>query len=691
MGVRAGLARAAVGGLSKASHVLTEAKGAILAALADPSNAPAVAWYSPRVTYLGPTEYAAQLLGYNVRTVTPSVMWRTQPHLRTVVEFLARNVAQLGLHVYERTEDGGRRRDRGSRVALTLDWLDGEMTPYDLMFAAVGDLALYDCAYWWVAQDSDSPSGWSWRRLPPSWVTPDPAATTPFRVGAYLVTIGSQVVRLPAASPSRPGVGGVVRVGGYDPGTYLGASPAVEALRETLQEQIEATKYRSQVWRRGGRVSAVIERPVDADPWSDAARESFREDWYAKFTGNGPKAGGTPILEDGMKLTRIDFNAREQQFVEAAKLTLQTVAGVFHVQPSMLGQSEGTSYSNVKEFHGMLYRDTLGPTLRRLDQRINKAVLPILGMDPARYYVEFNLSEKLSGSFEEQAAILSTSTGGAWLTRNEARARQNLPAVEGGDELIVPLNVVTGGQASPRDTGEQNTTPGAPDRATSAPRGGFRLKSPRARAKATAEVAAVLGKFFERQGRVLRTKKAPLSWDAERWDRELAEDLLGVYTSQAKAAAAAAMKANGLDPEAYNEPRTLAYLRKAAAGTAGAINTSTKDALEAALEAAEDDPDVDPYGAVFDEHAEGRANVWGASVAGFVVGFGVTEAARQAGGSKATKTWQVTSGNSRSSHAAMDGETVPVDEPFSNGLDWPGSFGDPDEVAGCQCEIGVSW
>jgi hypothetical protein len=39
--------------------------------------------------------------------------------------------------------------------------------------------------------------------------------------------------------------------------------------------------------------------------------------------------------------------------------------------------------------------------------------------------------------------------GAPWLTRNEARARQNLPHIDGADELIVPLNVIEGGQSSP--------------------------------------------------------------------------------------------------------------------------------------------------------------------------------------------------------------------------------------------------
>lgn len=676
-----------------AATALTPVKGAIIAGLRSAENYTPTTWYGPRVTYTGGPawEDVAQVLGYDVRTVTPAGMWKSQPNLRTVVDFLARNTAQLGLHVYERMPDGGRRRAGDTPLAQLLDWVDGDMTTYDLVYATVGDVSLYDVAYWWIMRDQDSPADWSWVRLPPNWVTPHPEHSTPFRVNAYLVTIGSEVHTVKAASPTSDG--GIVRVGGYDPSAYVGMSSAVEALRDTLQEQIESTTYRKQVWKRGGRVSAVLERPVDAEPWSDAAREAFREDWYAKYTGNGSKAGGTPILEDGMKLTRIDFTAQEQQYVESSRLTLQTVAGAYHVNPTMIGQTEGASYSNVREFHRMLYSDTLGPLLRKFTQRMNKHILPILGMDPRRYYVEFNIQEKLSGSFEEQAAVMSTSTGRPWLTVNEARARQNLPAIEGGDELIIPMNVTVGGQASPRDTGSQNEVPGTPDRATSAPPGALQLKAPRrtARDEATEAVAEVLAAFWKRQGAALRSKKAGPDWDTERWDKELTEDLLVVSRDVSLEAALDALKANGEDPNKYNLARTMAYLREASYRTASTVNQSTKEALAEALEAAGDDPELDPYRQVFQDHAEGRAKVWGASLAGFVVGFGVTEAARQAGGSRAVKTWRTNSGNPRSSHALMDGETVPVSEPFSNGMDWPGSFGDPAEVAGCMCSTDVSW
>ena len=66
--------------------------------------------------------------------------------------------------------------------------------------------------------------------------------------------------------------------------------------------------------------------------------------------------------------------------------------------------------------------------------------------------------------------------------------------------------------------------------------------------------------------------------------------------------------------------------------------------------------------------------------------FGAHDGARAAGAG--SKTWHVTSSNPRSSHAALDGETVPLGQPFSNGLRWPGDRdGGADETAGCRCTI----
>jgi HK97 family phage portal protein len=634
------------------------------------------AFFTPQVTYLGTSELSALI---NPSSLTAAQMWDSQPHFRTVVTFLARNIAQLGLHTFERVGQTDRRRIRDNVLAQSIEDVDGHMTTFELIFALVGDLALYDRAYWWAAPTTDLPSGWMLRRLPPTWV--EPVMENVWEVKEYKAYIKEGA---PEVIPAE----NILAFPGYHPGRMHGSSPTVDALRQTLQEQVEAAAYRSQVWKRGGRVSTVIERPKDAPAWSDAAREAFREDWYSKYTGNGSRAGGTPILEGGMTLKRIDFSAQEQQYVEAAKLSLTTVASAFHVNPTMIGQNDGANYSNVREFRKMLYGDTLGPLVAQIEGRINRFLIPRMGLDRSRFYVEFNIEEKLQGNFEEQGAILQTATGGPWMTRNEARAMRNMPALEGGDDLIVPLNVVQGGQASPTDSGSQNLSSQRYQMVKARVKGSeYEIKAPEEvpedHQKAMADVFA---KFFARQRRVVLSAmgaKSPEWWDQGRWDEELAEDILDASLKVSREAAIAVLAAMGVDPDRYSVDRTRKFLAKVAERIAGQVNGTTFEALQAALE----DDSTESVAHVFDVAESSRAEQSGMTAAATYVGFGMVEAARQTKPT-ATKRWQVNSGNPRSSHAAVNGEEVPIDDDFSNGMKWPGSFnGDVDEVANCQCSV----
>jgi HK97 family phage portal protein len=416
----------------------------------------------------------------------PAEVWRTQPHLRTVVTFMARNIAQLGLHTFQRAGETDRQRIRDGAVAATLRRPNANTTSFELVYGLVADLALYDVGYWHFRLDADAESGWSIYRLPPDWVTPQGGDAFSYKTYRVQANGGASWVDLPAES--------VIDFHGWNPTDPRYGSSPVAALKAILAEQMMAVKYRQGVWQRGGKVSAVITRPQGA-VWSPEARESFRADWNSKYTGDGPAVGGTPILEDGMTINKLDFNAHEQQFVEAAKLALTTVASVYHVNPTMIGVLDNANYSNVREFRKMLYGDTLGPVIAMIEDRINTFLVPKL--DPRDgLYVEFNIAEKLQGNFEEQAQALQASVGAPYMLRSEARALSNLPAIEGADELIVPLNVLVGGQASPQD---------------SAP-------------KAYQEV---LRGFLKRQMAVVKTRMGATSdwWDQERWDTELADDL----------------------------------------------------------------------------------------------------------------------------------------------------------------------
>lgn len=614
--------------------------------------------------------------------MSPERLWRTQPHLRTVVSFVARNIAQLGLHTFERVSETDRRRVRDGAVALTLSRPNPSMTGHELVYGLVADYKLYDVAIWMLVETpGESLSGWTIWPISPSWVT----------------STGGGTAWAPAwVDVQRPGTPRPVRIDaenllifhGWNPGNPTSGSSPVDALRGVLAEQIHANAYRQQVWERGGRVGSVLVRPAGAPTWSDPARERFTRDWKSKWTGlNGPKAGGTPILEDGMDLKRIGFSAKEDEWVEGAKLSLSTVAAVYHINPTMVGVLDNANFSNVREFRRMLYGDSLGPDLAMIEDRINTFLVPRL--DPrSGVYVEFNIAEKMQGSFEEQTAALSSSIGRPWMTANEGRALLNMPSLDGdADALVTPLNVLVGGQASPRDS--------APKALTLNLAGGVKARAPQTY---TTKTEQVLSRFFKRQRAVvlsaLGAKAGEDWWDEKRWDTELSADLLALALVTAKQVSAETLDTLGFDPSTYDEARTVNFLKAVAASRAGMVNATTRDQIKDALAAdpadyAEGEAPTPAH--VFDVAESSRVPAAAAALVTTFSAFATTEAAKQVAGDRATKTWVVNSGNPRASHAAMDGETVGINDTFSLGLNWPGdpSMG-ADEVAGCLCGVEVN-
>ena len=363
-------------------------------------------------------------------------IFRTQESVRTVVSFLARNVAQLGLAMYERVGDADRQRLQDHPLAVLLRKPNPWTSRYRFINALVHDFAIYDSAYWLKTLDNGAPN---LIRIPPTMVKPE--GTDWLTPSAFKVR-GSQGEKIYPRDQ-------VVYFRGYSPDSQdAGVSP-LEALRRVLREEWTSGEMREQVMRNGARMSGYLLRPKDAPDWSDTARERFRKAWQSQYSGSGPNAGGTPILEDGMTFTAVSQTAKDLQYVEARQLTREEVAVAYHVPPPMVGILKDATFSNITEQHKMLYQDCLAPILTMIQEEIELQLIPDFEPVPDRFYVEFNLREKLTGSFEERADAIQKAVGGPTMTVNEARALDNRPPIDGGDQLIVPLNVTQNGNQDP--------------------------------------------------------------------------------------------------------------------------------------------------------------------------------------------------------------------------------------------------
>ena len=624
------------------------------------------------MVYNGP-DAPEQVLNYSARQ-----LYQTQANIRAVVDFLSNSIAQLPLEVYTRNAETDRNRDRTSMAALTLWRPNSDQTEYEFIRALAIEYFVFGAVYVWVLPD-DSPSGFQLRIVPTDWIigtdfsnayAPDSIRLCTKNGGTAVDVPRSEFIQFRTYSAGNPG--------GY-------LSP-ISALRQTLEEQIQAGKFRKQLWASSGRLNAQIIRPKDVQPFDDETRKRFIDTFRSSWGAGGSKAGSIPLMEDGMEIKPFQTSFKEQQWQESVTLSREDVAAAYGVNPSLIWHTGTQTYASAKDNARALYSDCLGPVLQMLQQRINSFLLPRLGATPDTY-VEFDLTEKLKGSFEERAQILQASVGGPWLTRDEARADNNLPPLPNGQgaEIITPLNVELGGQASPQDTHMEESPalpPGRPSENSKSAEPEIRIKA-RSTKEEDEKTAEVLKKFFERQKKSVLPKmgaKAASWWDKKRWDKELADDLEPELDEISDFHGESTAKLLGYG---YNADRTRKYIRTLAEARAEIINESTYSKLK----------DAEEPGGAFDKRALVDAVVIGGTLALTCAAFGTRESVQQAQENgfdrQVYKRW-VTGDNPRPAHAAMNGEEVPIDEPFSNGLNWPGDdMGPADETCGCNCSTEI--
>lgn len=622
------------------------------------------------------------------------VIYRTQANIRTVVDYVARQFGGLELRLLENIDQTTRKRAFGHPLDRLVHHPHPRWSRARFGRTLASDLLIYDnflAVKVRVEQKGTQPVALT--RIPIPLITPEGGDF--LTADAFRLAGTSTVWRRDE----------VVHVAGYNPeDPRWGLSP-IESLRQILEEDIASTEARSQFWDRAARFgNGWISRPVEAPDWTKrgannatSARDSFLATWRDLYTGSGPEAGGTPVLEEGMEFHAETFDAKAAQYIEARELTGVECSRAYHVHPSLLGFQDAAAEAQEANRRSLL-ADVLAPLDDYVASELTIQLLPDFEAAAAaldRYELDFDLEAKLRGDFLTEAEATSRAVGAPWLRRNEARARRGLEPVEGGDDLITPLNVTTGGRANPTDT-----APGTPGLGQ-ASRTKRNRRRPADDAKALDDLpplarsyadqhAAIVADNVDRQAQRFRSRygvghDSTTALDLERANTELGDDLAGLALDYAPLAAAPTASAFGID---YNLDVATPWLLNNARIAAANYNAATLDALNTA----EGDADIDTRegaDAVFALAAGTRAIDFALGRVNTLDGFASHDAAQQGGAT--TKTWLVNSDNPRETHAALDGVTIPIGEDFDVGgssAPWPGSPELPvEEVAGCTCTV----
>lgn len=417
---------------------------------------------------------------------TYAAIYRTQPNVRTVIDFIGRNIAQLGLHVFRRVSETDRERLANHDLASWIKHPNPATTRYRLIESLMQDLGVCMNAYWLKVR---SESRIQLVRLPPDQMSVEGGLMR----RQFVWTNPADRITF---EPSE-----IVHFAGFDPSNPLMGLSPLETLRRVLSEEAASSHYRQRFWENAGRFEGIIERDPDAPKWDDAQIKAWREQWQAAYAGpHATRAGAVAVLAQGMTFKQTSFSAKDAEFISARKLTREEVAAAYHVPLPMVGILDHATFSNIKEQHKHLYQDCLGPWLVMIEEEIERQLLPE-STDAKDVYVEFNIAEKMKGSFEEQAQALSKLVGRPIMTLNEGRSRMNLPRSTQED-----ADSIAAQQGGPSDASAPQTDG--------------------EREQAVAVVAHARARQLARLAKVDATERvAVFEAHLDRWNRELCEDL----------------------------------------------------------------------------------------------------------------------------------------------------------------------
>ena len=219
----------------------------------------------------------------------------------------------------------------------------------------------------------------------------------------------------------------------------VGVSP-VEVHANEIGAEIALHEFKGRFFSNDATPGGLIVKgPQDPDQ-----RRELREAWEARHRGSA-KAHSMGLLWGDMDYRQIGVNAADAALIEALQYTAQDTARIYRVPLSLINGADGES-KNLEAENQRFLQFSLGPRLKRIEDalHLDDDLFPDKQLRP-----RFDAKVLMRAAIEQRYNAYRLARQGGWVTANEIRSWENLPAVDGGDEI---QQTPVGGAPNP-DTG----------------------------------------------------------------------------------------------------------------------------------------------------------------------------------------------------------------------------------------------
>ena len=205
----------------------------------------------------------------------------------------------------------------------------------------------------------------------------------------------------------------------------LGISP-IEASGSAINLAVAEQQHGQSTFVNGAKLQGILNYPGALKP--DQLRK-LKDGWSNQYSGAG-NSGKTPVLEERVTYQPISMTLQDSEWIASRQFSVEEVARIFRVPPTMIGDLRHGNYSNSVELARQFVTITLRRHLVAWEQAIYKQLLTPLGRKSL--FAEHSVEGLLRGDSNNRAAFYKSGIEAGWMLPSEARQLENLPVIDFG-------------------------------------------------------------------------------------------------------------------------------------------------------------------------------------------------------------------------------------------------------------------
>lgn len=336
-------------------------------------------------------------------TVTPATA-ESLSAVYACVSAVSETIASLPLHLYRKTDTGREKAPDHALYRVLHDMPNDRQSALEFREQMTAHMLLRGNAYARIIRGNDGQV----RQLLP--LHPDRVRILELengRIGYEVTDSAGKVQRLTMDE--------VFHLRHRSDDGVTGISPIARA-RQVLELANAEAEHGLATFNNGSKLLGVLKAPGRL---TTQQRLAIKEAWATY------KAGGTPVLDDGLDYAPVSMTLEDAEWIAARQFSVEECCRLFRVPPTIVGDLRHGNYSNTSE----LFRQFVTLSLRRhllaWEQAISRQLLTEAGR--RTLFAEHGVEGLLRGDSTTRASFYESAISNGWMTVDEVRDLENLP------------------------------------------------------------------------------------------------------------------------------------------------------------------------------------------------------------------------------------------------------------------------